>query len=297
MNGSRVTMTTPARVYQNVSYQELLRYAETNPHRARTLDSMEIRMSIVKETSLDSLLLPGYTAFSLYPTGIISLFACLSDPHYYMLAPPSVRTELIMALTTTLQEEVEILRTTPLARKRKHLYELIGKAFHGARMEEKDYDDLFQGIAYIREIQFVIMKEAVQERVEEGNGKRDGNGVRDQEEYVPSGVKGEIHFSSNPMNWKKENATWLADHHARWVAMPSGASARPFSSLVGEWIVDMEGRGWIVQWPEVEATKVELVAQLSTRPTWQETDRKQLKEVLAVRLGKALTLQLFHSWA
>ena len=256
-------MTTPARVYQNVSYQELLRYAETNPHRARTLDSMEIRMSIVKETSLDSLLLPGYTAFSLYPTGIISLFACLSDPHYYMLAPPSVRTELIMALTTTLQEEVETLRTTPLARKRKHLYELIGKAFHGARMEEKDYDDLFQGISYIREIQFVIMKEAVQERVEEGHGKRDGNGNGngkgngDQDAYVPSGVKGEIHFSSNPMNWKKEHATWLVDHHARWVAMPSGASARPFSSLVGEWIVDMEGRGWIIQWPEVEATKVE----------------------------------------
>jgi hypothetical protein len=287
-------MTTPARVYQNVSYQELLRYAETNPHRARTLDSMEIRMSIVKETSLDSLLLPGYTAFSLYPTGIISLFACLSDPHYYMLAPPSVRTELVMTLTTTLQEEVEILRTTPLARKRKHLYELIGKAFHGARMEEKDYDDLFQGISYIREIQFVIMKEAVQERVEEGQGKGK------EEASVPSvprGVKGEIRFSSNPMNWKKEHATWLADHHARWVAMPSGASARPFSSLVGEWIMDMESRGWIVQWPEVEATKVELVERLSALPSWQETDRKQLKEVLAVRLGKALTLQRFHSWA
>ena len=289
-------MTTPARVYQNVSYQELLRYAETNPHRARTLDSMEIRMSIVKETSLDSLLLPGYTAFSLYPTGIISLFACLSDPHYYMLAPPSVRTELIMTLTTTLQEEVEILRTTPLARKRKHLYELIGKAFHGARMEEKDYDDLFQGISYIREIQFVIMKEAVQERVEEGHGKRDDNEKVREEAYVPSGVKGEIHFSSNPMNWKKEHATWLVDHHARWVAMPSGASARPFSSLVGEWIVDMEGRGWIVQWPEVEATKVELVERLSARPTWQETDRKLLKEILAVRLGKLTTLQQFASW-
>jgi len=290
-------MTTPARVYQNVSYQELLRYAETNPHRTRTLDSMEIRMSIVKETSLDSLFLPGYTAFSLYPTGIISLFACLSDPHYYMLAPPSIRTELIMTLTTTLQEEVERLRTSPLARKRKHLYELIGKAFHGARMEEKDYDELFQGLSYLREIQFVIMKEVVQERVEEGNGKRDGNKNENQEAHVPSGVKGEIHFSSNPMNWKRENAVWLADHHARWVAMPSGASARPFSSLVGEWIVDMESRGWIVQWPEVEATKVELVERLSAFPSWQETDRKHLKEVLAMRLGKLTTLQLFTSWA
>lgn len=292
-------MTTPARVYQNVSYQELLRYAETNPHRARTLDSMEIRMSIVKETALDSLLLPGYTAFSLYPTGIISLFACLSDPHYYMLAPSSVRTELIMALATTLQEEVEILRTSPLARKRKHVYELIGKAFHGTRMEEKDYDDLFQGISYMRELQFVIMKEAVQERVEEGNKKENenANGNRDQEvPSVPSGVKGTIHFSSNPMNWKKDHEVWLVDHHARWVAMPSGVDARPYSSLVGEWILDMESRGWIVQWPEVEATKIELVAQLSTFPSWQETDRKQLKEVLAVRLGKALTVQLFRSW-
>jgi hypothetical protein len=243
-------MTTPARVYQNVSYQELLRYAETNPHRTRTLDSMEIRMSIVKETSLDSLFLPGYTAFSLYPTGIISLFACLSDPHYYMLAPPSVRTELIMALTTTLQEEVERLRASPLARKRKHLYELIGKAFHGARMEEKDYDELFQGLSYLREIQFVIMKEVVQERVEEGNGKRDGNKNENQEAHVPSGVKGEIHFSSNPMNWKRENAVWL-----------------------------------------------ELVERLSAFPSWQETDRKHLKEVLAMRLGKLTTLQLFTSWA
>ena len=60
--------------------------------------------------------------------------------------------------------------------------------------------------------------------------------------------------------------------------------------------MDMESRGWIVQWPEVEATKVELVERLSALPSWQETDRKQLKEVLAVRLGKALTLQRFHSW-
>lgn len=164
-------------------------------------------------------------------------------------------------------------------------------------MEEKDYDELFQGLSYLREIQFVIMKEVVQERVEEGNGKRDGNKNENQEAHVPSGVKGEIHFSSNPMNWKRENAVWLADHHARWVAMPSGASARPFSSLVGEWIVDMESRGWIVQWPEVEATKVELVERLSAFPSWQETDRKHLKEVLAMRLGKLTTLQLFTSWA
>lgn len=243
-------------------------------------------MSIVKEITLDSLCLPGYTAFSLYPTGIISLFACLADPHYYMLAPPSARTDIVMSLVTTLQEEVEILRTSPLARKRKNLYQLLGKAFHGARMEDKDYMDLLEGVAYLREFQFVVMKEAVQERVE---GTHDAT--------VPSGVKGEIRFSSNPMNWKKEKATWLVDHHARWVAMPSGPTARRFSALVGDWISDMEGRGWVVQWPEVEATKVELIAQLSTRPTWQETDRKQLKEVLAVRLGKLTTLQQFALWA
>lgn len=281
-------MTTPARVYQNVSYQELIRYAETNPHRARTLDSMEIRLPIAKETSLDPLHLPGYTAFSLHPTGMISLIACLSDPHYYMLAPHSIRTELIMTLTTTLQEELEQLRTSSLARKRKHLYELIGKAFHGTRLEEKDYMDLFHGISYLRDIQFVMMKESVQERVEEG--------VHD-ESCVPSGVKGEIHFSSNPMNWKKEHAVWLVDHHARWVAMPSGHTARPFSSLIADWILEMESHGWVIHWPEVEGTKVELVARLSVLPTWQETDRKQLKEVLAVRLGKAETLQRFISWS
>ena len=58
----------------------------------------------------------------------------------------------------------------------------------------------------------------------------------------------------------------------------------------------MEQHGWFIQWPEVDAPKTELVEQLSTLPTWKETDRKLTKDILSVRLGKAQSLQLFSTF-
>jgi hypothetical protein len=58
----------------------------------------------------------------------------------------------------------------------------------------------------------------------------------------------------------------------------------------------MEQKGWVVQWPEVEGTKTEIVEQLSRFPTWQETDKKLLRETLALRLGKANALRVFARW-
>jgi hypothetical protein len=58
----------------------------------------------------------------------------------------------------------------------------------------------------------------------------------------------------------------------------------------------IEQTGWIIQWPEVEGTKTEIVEQLSVLPTWQITDKKLVKEVLAVRLGRANCIKLFTKW-
>jgi hypothetical protein len=46
----------------------------------------------------------------------------------------------------------------------------------------------------------------------------------------------------------------------------------------------------------MDGTKTELVEQLSALPTWQITDKKLTKEVLAIRLGRAKTIQLFTGW-
>jgi hypothetical protein len=279
-------MTTPAKQYQNVSFQELLQFAQTNPNRAQTLDAIEvIATKAAQETSLENLGLKGYQAYHLNPTGIISLLVCIADPTYYSLAAPAARTQQIIDMATTLQEQTEQLRNSHLTRKRKKIHDLIGAAYNGAVLEDKDYLDLFAGLAYLKEIQFVMLKSAVQEEIEEGKKQYD------------SALQGEILFSSSPEVWKRDRPVWIVDYRTRWVAVPSENHAKPSSTFLHTWLPEIEQNGWIVQWPEVEGTKAELVAELSTLPSWQPADKSLLKDTLAVRLGKIKTLRNLSDWS
>ena len=277
-------MTTPAKKYQNVSYKELISYAEQNPNRSRTLVSIEMQYKPDQETSLDHLGLKGYTTTNLNPSGILSVFSCIADPTYYSLSPKNVRTQLNIDLSTKLQQQTDNIKNTSIARKRKKIYELIAASYNGAAFQDKDYYDLYNGLSHMTNIQFVLMKEAVQENIE------------DDKKVYDSGLKGEIIFSSDPVNWKQEYPVWIADYRGRWVAIPSEMSAEPLHTIIGAWLCNIEQKGWIVQWPVVDATKTELVEQLSILPTWQETDKKLLKDVLAVRLGRANTIKVFTRW-
>ena len=278
-------MTTPVKQYQNVSYKELVSYSEKNPNRTRTLDSIEIiPIKSSQETSLDKLGLKGYSAFNLNPTGIMSLFACIQDPSTYSLSNKGARTQIIIELTTKLQEQTDELKNTALSRKRKKVYELIGASFNGSAFEDKDYLDLFSGLALIRNIHFVLMKSAVQENIEEGQKQYD------------SSLKGEIVFSSDPSTWKQDNTIWVADYRARWVAIPSEQNSQDLHKILGTWLSNIEQSGWVIQWPEVDGTKTEIVEQLSTLPTWQVTDKKLTKDVLAARLGRANSIKVFTKW-
>ena len=58
----------------------------------------------------------------------------------------------------------------------------------------------------------------------------------------------------------------------------------------------MAEQGWKIQWPEAEGTKTELVEQLVALGSWQESDKKMTKDILAGRLGKEKTLDLFCKW-
>jgi hypothetical protein len=278
-------MTTPVKQYQNVSFKELVSYSENNPNRTRTLDSIEIlSVKPSQETSLDKLGLKGYTAFNLNPTGVMSLFACIQDPSTYSLSNKGARTQIIIDLTTKLQEQTDDLKNTALARKRKKIYELIGSSYNGSAFEDKDYQDLFAGLAHLKNIHFVLMKSAVQENIEEG------------EKQYTSSLKGEIVFSSDPSTWKQENTIWVADFRSRWIAIPSEQNAQDLHKIIGTWLSTIEQTGWIIQWPEVEGTKTEIVEKLSTLPTWQPNDKKLTKDVLAARLGRANCIKTFTKW-
>ena len=270
--------------YQNVSFKELMEFSKKNPNRHRMLDPIEITVSQTPtDPSLDRLSLKGYTAFHLNPTGILSLLICLNDPQYYSLSQQHVRTQQISDIATSLQQRTDELKHTSLSRKRKKIYDLIGAAYNGTPFQDKDYFDLFQGIGYLQKIQFVLMKEAVQEKIE-------------SDDIKDNGWNGDIYFSSDPSNWKREDAVWIADYRGRWLAVPTDSSSQPIHSILNHWLTTMEQKGWIIQWPEIDLTKTELVEHLSILPNWQENDKKLSKDTLSSRLGKMKTLHLFSKW-
>jgi hypothetical protein len=278
-------MTTPVKQYQNVSFKELISYSENNPNRNRTLDSIEIQSTkSSQETSLDKLGLKGYTAFNLNPSGVVSLYACISDPSTYSLSAKGARLQQIIEYTTKLQEQTDELKNTSLSRKRRKIHDLIGASYNGTTFEDKDYIELFTGISLMRNIHFVLMKSAVQENIEEG------------EKQYDSSLKGEIVFSSDPSTWKQENPVWVADYRARWVAIPSEQHAKDLHKILANWLSTIEQTGWIIQWPEADGTKTEIVEQLSQLPTWQQTDKKLTKDVLGARLGRANCIKVFTKW-
>lgn len=271
--------------YQNVGIKDLLSYSNNNPNRSRTLDSIEIVSDkSTQETSLDKLGLKGYSALNLNPTGIMSLIACIQDHNTYSLSNKGARLQLIIDLTTKLQEQTDTLKNTALGRKRRKIHDLIGASYNGTAFEEKDYLELFSGISLMRDIHFVLMKSIIQDTIENG------------EKQTDSSLKGEVVFSSDPSTWKKDNPVWVADYRGHWVAIPSAENAVDIHKILATWLTTIEQTGWVVQWPEVDGTKTEIVEQLSVLPTWQITDKKLVKEVLAVRLGRANCIKLFTKW-
>ena len=286
-------MTTPAKKYQNVSYNELLAYSQHNPNRSSVLPSFDgVNVPLKEEygVSSDFMGLIGYAATNLTPASILSVMACIADPGYYSLLPQNVRTQHIIDLSTKLQEQTDNLKNTSLLRKRKKIYDLIGAAYNGSAFQDKDYLDLYHGLAHMNQLQFILLKETVQDAIEEG---KTGEVYKGTDEKSTE-VKGEIIFSSDPSNWKRDNPVWVADYRGRWVAISEEST--PLHPLVGEWLTAMEQKAWIIQWHEVDGTKTELVEKLSAMPGWQETDKKHLKDVLALRLGRANAMKLFTSW-
>jgi len=285
-------MTTPRKQYQNVSFGELLAFSKQNPNRHRMLESIEIHVTAT-DPSLDSFYLPGYTSFNVNPAGIINILSCISDPQFYSLALANARMQQLIEYSTKLQQQTDDLKNTSLARKRKKIHDLIAVSYNGGTFQEKDYLDLYHGLSLMTKQHFILLKEAVQDHIEDPLSERRG---MDHEAKCESSHKGEIVFSSDPTTWKHDHTLWVADYRGRWVAIPSEIHAQPLSTIAADWLCTMEQHGWTVQWPEIEATKIELVEQLSGLPTWKETDRKLTKDVLSVRLGRALSLQVFATW-
>lgn len=273
-------MTSHPKKYQNVSYKELIAYSENNPNRHLSLEPIEIDIP-QEDVTLHKLGLRGFTASTINPSGILGACTYISDPNYYYLAALNVRTQLLIDLTTELQQKTDELKNTSLSRKRKKLYDLIGGAFNNNQIDDKEYNDLIHGIAHILNIQFILIKESIQEHIENN-------------ESYDTNVKGEILFSSDPINWKREYPVWIIDYRGRWIALPSEVDSTHY--MIAEWLETMEQSGWTIRWPEADGTKTECVEKLSVLPSWDPIDKKLSKEILAVKLGRLTAISTLQAW-
>ena len=274
-------MTTPVKIYQNVSFGDLIACSQQNPNRSVTLKKQEVKQT--DERILHTLNLPDYISSVIEPAGILSICTCIANPNHYYMALPNVRTQMIIDLATSLQQRTDELKVSAIARKRKKIYELIGAAYNKSALTDKDTIELVQGVSVLCNLQFILIKERVQESIED-------------DIHSDSAWKGEILFGTNPIHWTKENPTWIIDFHGRWVAMPHTVTPDHIYTILGEWLSTISQKGWTVQWPEIDGTKVELVAALSAYTDWQETDKKMSKDILSLRLGRTQTIEHIMKW-
>lgn len=287
-------MTSKPKVYQNYRFDELIEFSKQNPHRSRKLSPIGISSVGIQTDakgagagsekgsgpSMAGLGLDGYTLVDLQPAGLLSMMICIEDPHAYYLSTPSVRSQQISECCTRLQQRADELKNSPLSRKRKRIYELLGSVFNESTLlEEKDYNDLFHAMEYLEEVYFIRMNRAIQQEMES-----------DQKDQINT-----LSFSSSPLLWKRDRPLWMVDAHCRWIAIPTD-TLKSLHERMGDWILGLSEKGWKIEWPEIEGSKTELMEQLMALGSWQETDKKFTKDILSQRLGKEKTLHLFQKW-
>lgn len=277
-------MSFAPKTYQNVSISDLTTWSKNNPSRSHTLAPIKIQPSATTHggSSMTDLFLPTYAAVPLQPSGILSVFAWIRDP-LFADASMSVRTTLVRTLTTTLQAETDTLAGSKFARKRRRIFDGIASALHGTPLKDSDWVDVYNALAHLTGVQMVYVRGA--------KGLEEGTKGTEVPDALAGASKGVLTFSSDPATWSKKVPTWIADWHARWIAIPDDTDSVPTSERILPWLTAAEEGGWIIEWPSVDGTKDEIVEELSRLPTWKSSDAKLKKDALASLAGRARVIQ------
>jgi hypothetical protein len=278
-------MNPNTKTYQNVSIAQLLDWSKANPNRGHQLPPILIQPTATEEsgTPMDAVGLPTFNAVPV--PNLIGLVAWIRNPDF-AAALPSGKATIMRELIPTLLAETDTLSGSKFARKRRRIYDGIGAAFNGTVIKEDEWMDIVCGIAHLCKVNFIFVRSAAS--VEESKGA-------DRAEELLGVSKGSISFSSDPATWDQETDLYVVDYHGRWLAVPSDKEERPVQTLVSEWL-KTGAVGWIIDWPIVDATKEDLVKELSILPSWMPTHSKLKKDVLAARLGRIRAERVLFSW-
>lgn len=266
--------TAAATKYQNIAVTQLFEWLSKNPNRSRQLAPIVIQppKEATRGNRMDALGLDTYSAVPMNPSSILGIFHWIADP-LYEIALPTIRATMLREFATALQEKTDTLQGTSLARKRKRLHDWIGAVAGGSQIKDDDWLDFYSALATLQGVQMILIR---RETTEEG------------EEVTGTGFKGEISFATDPTIWSAAEPIYIADYRARWLAVTDDDETSALN--FGSWLCDRECAGWQINWPEATGTKESIVEELRTTPTWQASDSKLKKDILAARLGKVRTL-------
>lgn len=274
-----------ARIHQNVSANQLFEWLSKNPNRNNSLTPIDTTYAIQlpkeedEEHRLEALNLPQFTSTAMNPSNVLGIFNWIADP-MYSLSLPNSRAVMLREFATKLQEKTETLQGTSLARKRKRLHDWISAMISSGSIKDEDWNEFYSAMATMQDVQLILVR---RQTTEEG------------EEVVGSGYKGEISFATNPTLWTASKPVYIADYRGRWMATPVDAAGYLSGPVVSIWLGSLESSGWTVEWPEADGTKEAIVNELNKLPTWNATDSKLKKEVLAKRLGKVHTFDALRT--
>ena len=239
----------------NIKFEELVSFIEKNPNKTKKLVNDTNKEN---ETTLD---LPGGSSNWIYylvePSETVSSYLYLIND-MYIIAPTISKNKYLLEAKDTLITSINNYKDGKVGRLRKKALDFISKTQD--KLTKEDVLQLWYVLVTIGGIQTILLG------------------------------KDEIKFVPDISKWNKNKQFYiLTDDLSRiW---------KPYTNVMSklrEWLEKMETK-YIINWPEFEGTKAEMVEWYSDRPDWRSEYSKLKKEELSDKIGKLKVFELLSN--
>jgi hypothetical protein len=244
-----------------IEFPKLVSFIEKNPNKTKKL----IEITQNNEIS-QNLNLPGgndkWGYYIVEPAEPLSTYMYLTD-NMYSVAPELLRANLLLEVRNKLSGQIDALKDGKIGRMRRKALEWLSK--HHSLLTDEERKQYWSILCVIGNIQTIIV----------GDGKN------------PT-----ITFSPDIRRWTDAYPTYIVSEDLTRVWKPY----ENINSKLVMWLDNMESTGSIIDWPEAEGTKTELIEICETFPNWKIEHEKKKKEELARMVSRRNAINYMMSW-
>ena len=231
-----------------------------NPTRTQTLDAIQIKVvSDTQEGEDAPATLCGWVPTPIEPPGPLSICLWKTNPEY-RAGTLSIRKGILRDAILTIAKRVEA-ECRGHRWSRKKIQEQLAAQQSADVSPPQDTKDLDEALAYLYEVQFVV--------VDEANKK-----IR----WVPE----------DPRNWSRERPVWGITLGSRAILHRPGEA--PVAEGLSAWVSEREDAKWRIDWPDAEGTLEAIktkLGQMSLGVRQTALGEKPKKADYAAALGRA----------